>query len=174
MARKRRGRPVHGWLVIDKPRGITSARVVSEVLRLTGARKAGHGGTLDPIATGVLPVALGEATKTVLYAVDSTKSYRFQARWGEERDTDDAEGEVTATSERRPEAEEIRAALASFTGAIEQVPPAFSAIKVAGKRAYDLARRGEPAELEPRHVHVARFELVHSKYSKHTGRFTDG
>lgn len=160
MARRRRGRPVHGWLVIDKPRGITSARVVSEVLRLTGARKAGHGGTLDPIATGVLPVALGEATKTVLYAVDSTKSYRFEARWGEERDTDDAEGEVTATSERRPEAEEIRAALASFTGAIEQVPPAFSAIKVAGERAYDLARRGEPAELEPRHVHVARFELV--------------
>ncbi len=157
---RRRGLPLHGWLVIDKPGGITSARVVSQVLRLTGARKAGHGGTLDPLATGVLPVALGEATKTAPYAVDSTKSYRFQARWGEERDTDDSEGAVTATSERRPGREEIEAALAAFTGLIEQVPPAFSAIKVAGQRAYDLARRGEPAELKPRPVRITRFELI--------------
>jgi len=157
---RRRGRPLHGWLVIDKPGGVTSARVVSEVLRLTGARKAGHGGTLDPIATGVLPVALGEATKTAPYAVDSTKSYRFQARWGEERDTDDCEGEVTASSEQRPGRAEIEAALAAFRGVIEQVPPAFSAIKVAGRRAYDLARRGQPAVLQPRRVEVTRFELI--------------
>lgn len=160
MARRRRGSPLHGWLIIDKAAGMTSARVVSEVRRLTGAAKAGHGGTLDPIATGVLPVALGEATKTVGYVIDSMKSYRFLARWGEQRDTDDTEGRVTARSARRPGAEEIRAALPAFTGWIEQVPPSFSAIKVAGKRAYDLARRGQPPELGPRHVHVARFELV--------------
>lgn len=160
MGRRRTGRPLHGWLVIDKPAGMTSARVVSEVLRLTGARKAGHGGTLDPIATGVLPVALGEATKTAAYAVDSLKCYRFVARWGEQRDTDDADGEITATSPGRPERADIEGALPEFTGWIEQVPPAYSAVKVAGKRAYDLARRGAPAELAARRVHVVRFDLV--------------
>ena len=139
---------------------MTSARVVAKVRNLTGAAKAGHGGTLDPMATGVLPVALGEATKTAGYAMDGLKTYRFTLRWGEARDTDDADGAVIATSDRRPTEEAIRAALPSFTGAIVQVPPAFAAIKVEGTRAYALARKGEPAALAPRRVFVDRLALV--------------
>lgn len=160
MTRRRRGLPVHGWLVIDKPAGMTSARVVAAVRRITGAAKAGHGGTLDPMATGILPVALGEATKTVPYAMAGRKRYRFTLRWGEARSTDDAEGSVTATSLARPTDAEIRQVLPRFIGLIEQVPPAFSAIHVAGARAYDLARAGQVVELEARRVAIDRFELV--------------
>ena len=160
MARKRKGRPIHGWLVIDKPPAMTSARVVAKVLESTGAAKAGHGGTLDPMATGVLPVALGEATKTTAYVMGGTKVYRFTVRWGEARDTDDAEGVVTETSEARPDEAQIRAALPDFTGVVSQVPPAFAAIKVGGRRAYALARRGEAVELAPREVTIDRFELL--------------
>ena len=159
-SRKSRGRPLNGWLVIDKPAGKTSAGVVAEVKRLTQAAKAGHGGTLDPLATGILPVALGEATKTVAYLMDRAKSYRFTVRWGEARSTDDEEGEVTATSPVRPSAPEIEAALPDFLGEIEQMPPIFSAIKVGGQRAYDLARRGESVELAPRLVQVTRFVMT--------------
>ncbi|MFQ5783402.1 MAG: tRNA pseudouridine(55) synthase TruB [Alphaproteobacteria bacterium] len=160
MARERRGRPIHGWLVIDKPAGMTSARVVARVKRITGAAKAGHGGTLDPMATGVLPLALGEATKTVAYVMGSLKTYRFTVCWGEARVTDDADGEVIETCEMRPDAAAIRAALPVFTGAIEQVPPAFAAIKVNGERAYRLAREGRPVALAPRAVFVDRLDLV--------------
>ena len=157
---KRRGKRIDGWLAIDKPAGMTSARVVAQVLRLTDARKSGHGGTLDPIATGVLPIALGEATKTAGYLMACDKSYEFEVRWGEERDTDDIEGEVVAVSAERPDADAILAALPDFTGWISQVPPTYSAIKIKGRRAYDLARQGQPAELEPRQVQVKRLELV--------------
>jgi tRNA pseudouridine55 synthase len=160
MTRRRRGLPIHGWLVIDKPAGMTSARVVAAVRRITGAAKAGHGGTLDPMATGILPVALGEATKTVPYAMAGRKRYRFTLRWGEARSTDDAEGSVTTTSPARPAEAEIRQVLPRFIGLIEQVPPAFSAIHVAGARAYDLARAGQVVELEARRVAIDRFELV--------------
>jgi len=154
MARKRKGLPIHGWLNIDKPVGLTSSDVVNRVRRAIGAAKAGHGGTLDPLATGVLPVALGEATKTVSYAMDGLKTYRFGVRWGIATATDDAEGEIIEESPVRPGRDAIEAALGQFTGDIEQVPPAYSAIKVKGRRAYDLARRDEAVELAPRQVHV--------------------
>jgi tRNA pseudouridine55 synthase len=160
MARRNRGRPINGWLIVDKPQGMTSAHVVARVKRMLGAAKVGHAGTLDPLATGVLPLALGEATKTVAYAMDGAKSYRFTVRWGEARDTDDAEGAVVVVSDRRPTPAEIEAALPAFTGDILQRPPAFSALKVAGERAYDLARDGAPPELAPRAVRVERFALL--------------
>ena len=157
---RRRGKPIHGWLNIDKPLGLSSAGVVGKVRRLTGAAKVGHGGTLDPLATGVLPVALGEATKTVAYALNGTKVYRFTVRWGEARTTDDAEGGVTETSPVRPTSSEIEAVVNEFIGEIEQIPPAFSAVKVAGKRAYALARADIPVELEPRRVRVDELRLI--------------
>ncbi len=160
MARRRKGNPVHGWVVVDKPEEVTSTEVVARVRRIFSARKAGHGGTLDPLATGILPVALGEATKTVPYLVDARKRYRFTVRWGEARTTDDREGEVTETSPVRPDISEIRAVLPDFVGEILQTPPAFSALKVGGARAYDLARAGAPAELAPRRVHIYSLELV--------------
>ncbi|HJZ45440.1 MAG TPA: tRNA pseudouridine(55) synthase TruB [Hyphomicrobiaceae bacterium] len=159
MARRKKGRPVHGWLVFDKPAGMTSPQAVGLVRRLFDAQKAGHAGTLDPLATGILPIALGEATKTVPYAVDGVKHYRFTVRWGAETDTDDAEGDVTVTSEARPERQAIEAVLAQFTGEIMQVPPVFSAIKVDGNRAYDLAREGETVVLAARPVHVETLTL---------------
>src|SRR6201995_4838905 len=143
MARRKKGRPVHGWVIIDKPQGMTSTQVVGAVRRIFDAQKAGHAGTLDPMATGVLAVALGEATKTVPYAMDSEKTYRFTAHWGEARASDDAEGQVTATSDIRPTRAAIEAAVPAFTGDVVQVPPVYSAIKVQGERAYDLAREGE-------------------------------
>jgi tRNA pseudouridine55 synthase len=146
--------------VLDKPAGMTSTQAVGAVRRLYDARKAGHAGTLDPLATGVLPIALGEATKTVPYAVDGTKHYRFTVRWGAGTDTDDAEGQVVAKSDARPSREAIEALLPRFTGDIQQTPPAFSAIKVDGARAYDLAREGETVELEPRAVHIERLALL--------------
>jgi tRNA pseudouridine55 synthase len=161
MARnKSKGRPIHGWLCLDKPQGMTSTEAVNRVRRVTRARKVGHGGTLDPLATGVLPLALGEATKTVAYVMDGRKHYRFTARLGEARTTDDAEGAVLATSAVRPTNAEIAAALPRFVGRIEQVPPRFAAVKVEGERAYDLARRGAAVELAPRPVQVDRFDLV--------------
>ena len=158
--RKRRGRPLDGWLVIDKPPGLTSTGVVNRVRRAFEAEKAGHGGTLDPLATGVLPVAFGAATKTVPYVMDGAKLYRFTLRFGEARDTDDADGRITTTSSARPTDAEIEAALPRFRGDIMQIPPAFSAVKIAGERAYDMAREGRAPVLDPRPARVDRFELV--------------
>src|ERR1700674_70194 len=160
MARRKKGKAIHGWLVLDKPAGMTSTQAVGAVRRLFGARKAGHGGTLDPLASGVLPIALGEATKTVPFVMDGRKEYRFTLRFGEARATEDAEGEVIATSDLRPTDEAIRSALPAFVGDIEQVPPAFSALKIEGKRAYDLARAGEPVDLKPRRVLIERLALL--------------
>ncbi len=159
MARTRKGDKVDGWLILDKPAGLSSAGAVAAVKRLFNAAKAGHAGTLDPLATGVLPIALGEATKTVAFVQDGAKAYRFTLRWGEARDTDDAEGAVTATSELRPADAAIRAALPSFVGEIEQLPPAYSALKLQGRPAYARARAGEVVELAPRRVRIDRFEL---------------
>jgi tRNA pseudouridine55 synthase len=161
MARARsKGLPIHGWLCLDKPEGMTSTEAVNRVRRITRARKVGHGGTLDPLATGVLPIALGEATKTVAYVMEGRKHYRFTARLGEATTTDDAEGALLASSAVRPTTAAIAAALPRFVGRIEQVPPRFAAVKVEGERAYDLARRGEAVELAPRSVQVDRFDLV--------------
>jgi tRNA pseudouridine55 synthase len=151
---------VHGWVIVDKPRGLTSTQVVGQVRRIFDAQKVGHGGTLDPLATGVLPIALGEATKTVSYVMDGEKSYRFTLRWGQATDTDDAEGEVVEEAPGRPSEAEIRAALPDFLGSIEQVPPIFSAIKVAGQRAYDLARSRQPVELKSRRILIHDLRLV--------------
>jgi tRNA pseudouridine55 synthase len=158
--RKPRGRPLDGWLIIDKPPGLTSTDVVNRVRRAFDAQKAGHGGTLDPLATGVLPIAFGAATKTVPYVMDGTKLYRFTLKFGEARDTDDADGQVTGTSAHRPSDTEIVAALPAFRGTIQQTPPAYSAVKVAGERAYDMAREGRAPVLEPRAARVDRFDLV--------------
>jgi tRNA pseudouridine55 synthase len=160
MGRKRRGRPINGWVILDKPFGMTSFAAVSAVRRALGAAKAGHGGTLDPLATGILPIAMGEATKTLSYIVDSRKSYRFTVRWGEARDTDDSEGAIVATSAHRPEPDAIEAALPQFVGVIEQVPPSYSAIKVEGRRAYALARADIPIVLPPRPILIERIALV--------------
>jgi tRNA pseudouridine55 synthase len=159
MARRRKGRKVDGWVVVDKPVDMTSTEVVARVKRLFEAQKAGHAGTLDPLASGCLPVALGEATKTVSFVMDGRKLYRFTVRWGVETDTDDAEGAPVATSELRPDAAAIGAALAEFRGRILQVPPRYSAVKIAGERAYDLARDGEAVELSAREVEIHRLEL---------------
>lgn len=167
MARRKAGQPINGWLVIDKPQGLTSAAAVAIVRRTLDAAKAGHGGTLDPLATGVLPIALGEATKTVSYIQDGTKIYRFTARWGEQRDTDDAEGAVVAVSDQRPAPADILAILPRFRGEIEQVPPRFSAVKVAGQRAYALARAEQPVDLAARTVRVDRIELVETPDPDH-------
>jgi len=158
--RRKHGRPLNGWLVVDKPAGMTSTDVVNRVRRGFDAQKAGHGGTLDPLATGVLPVAFGNATKTVPYVMDGTKLYRFTLRLGDARDTDDADGQTVATSEIRPTDAQIAAALPAFIGDIMQTPPVYSAIKVAGERAYDMAREGRAPVLEPRPARVDRFELV--------------
>jgi len=160
MARRRKGLPVHGWLIFDKPQGMTSTQAVARVKRLYDAAKAGHAGTLDPLATGVLPIALGEATKTVPFVVEGSKEYRFTVRFGAETDTDDSQGKPTDTSETRPTDAEIEAKLPDFTGEIDQVPPRYSALKVDGARAYDLARDEEDFELAPRRVSIARLALV--------------
>ncbi len=158
MARKRKGRDISGWLVVDKPAGLTSTAVVNKVRWALEAKKAGHAGTLDPEATGVLAVALGEATKTVPYITDALKAYSFTVRLGQATNTDDAEGEVIATSGARPSDEEIKAALGQFIGDIMQVPPKYSAVKIDGQRAYKLAREGEEFEVEARPLWVE--ELV--------------
>ena len=160
MARRQKGTPVHGWLILDKPEGMTSTRAVGRVKRLYDAAKAGHAGTLDPLATGILPIAFGEATKTVPFVFEGAKAYRFTVRFGAETDTDDAEGKVMETSDRRPTRAEIEAALPQFRGEIVQVPPRYSALKVEGARAYDLARDEEAFELAPRTVTVDRLDLA--------------
>ncbi|MDP9196555.1 MAG: tRNA pseudouridine(55) synthase TruB [Pseudomonadota bacterium] len=153
-------RPLHGWLVVDKPVGPGSTQVLGRVKYLLKPEKAGHGGTLDPLASGILPIAFGEATKTVPWVMDALKTYRFTARWGEARNTDDAEGEVTATSPVRPGAEDIHRILPLFHGDILQVPPAYSALKIGGQRSYTLARGGQDVEHAPRRVRVDRLSLV--------------
>ena len=159
MARKKKGQPVHGWVILDKPVGMTSTQAVGLVRRLFDAQKAGHAGTLDPLASGILPIALGEATKTVPFAVDGDKVYRFRVKWGAETTTDDLEGEVAKTSDSRPTRDQILDLLPSFRGEILQTPPQFSAIKIGGERAYDLARDGETVALEARTVFIDEFEL---------------
>jgi tRNA pseudouridine55 synthase len=160
LARKAKGQPIHGWIAVDKPSGMTAATVVARVKRALDAAKAGHGGTLDPLATGILPLALGEATKTVSFAMDTAKTYEFGVIWGIATDTDDSDGTAIETSRIRPTAEAILAALPAFMGVIQQIPPDYSAIKVAGRRAYDLAREKAPLELAARPVHVQGFSLL--------------
>jgi len=167
VGRSRKGRDISGWLVVDKPAGITSNAVVNKVRWAFGARKAGHAGTLDPAATGVLAVALGEATKTVPYITDALKAYRFTVRFGIATNTDDAEGEVIATSDLRPTDDEIRKALTGFVGDIAQVPPQFSAVKIDGERAYALARAGEEVEIAPRPLYVESLEMVERPDADH-------
>jgi tRNA pseudouridine55 synthase len=160
MARRKKFDDVHGWVVLDKPVGLTSTQAVSRLKRLFHANKCGHAGTLDPLASGLLPIAFGEATKTVSFVMDGAKIYRFTVRWGAQTATDDAEGGVVASSDKRPSRAEIEAVLPEFTGEIMQVPPKFSAIKIDGERAYDLARDGEEVELEARPVEIIALDLV--------------
>lgn len=157
---KKNGRPVSGWIILDKPYDYGSTEAVSKLRWLFRAEKAGHAGTLDPLASGMLPIALGEATKTVPYVMDGRKTYQFTVTWGEERTTDDLEGEVTRTSDNRPSRAEIEAILPEYTGEIEQVPPQFSAVKIGGERAYDIARDGEAVEIAPRLVEIHRLTLI--------------
>jgi tRNA pseudouridine55 synthase len=154
MGRRRKGLAVNGWVVLDKPEGLGSTQAVGRVRRAFGAQKAGHAGTLDPLATGILPIALGEATKTVSFLMDADKTYRFTIAWGQSTASFDRDGAITATSEVRPTPEAVAAALPVFVGEIEQVPPAFSAVKVDGERAYDLARAGVEVELAARTVSI--------------------
>lgn len=158
--RRRKGDPVSGWVIVDKPAGPTSTQVVGIVRRAFNAQKAGHAGTLDPLAEGILPIALGEATKTIPFVMDGEKVYRFTVKWGEATATDDAEGDIVATSPHRPDESAIKEALKGFLGDISQVPPQFSAIKVAGERAYDLARDGEKVDLKARTVSIYEADLV--------------
>jgi len=159
-APKKQRADVHGWIALDKPLGMTSTHAVAVVRRLLNAKKAGHAGTLDPLASGLLPLAFGEATKTVPYVVDGEKAYRFTVTFGVETDTDDAEGRIVSQSEARPSEQQILAALPKFTGAITQVPPRYSVIKIDGERAYDLARGGEAVELQPRIVEIHTLTLL--------------
>jgi tRNA pseudouridine55 synthase len=163
--RKRKGDPVHGWLILDKPAGITSTKALSIARRLLNANKGGHAGTLDPLADGVLPLAFGEATKTVPFLVEARKTYRFTVQWGGETTTDDTEGPLTRSSALRPAVDEIVRALPSFVGRVLQVPPAYSAIMVDGERAYDLAREGIDVVLEPRAAEIHRLEIVEAARS---------
>ena len=164
---KRVKRDVHGWVVLDKPVGMSSTHAVSVVKRLFQAKRAGHAGTLDPLASGVLPIALGEATKTVPFVIEGRKVYRFTVRWGEERDTDDAEGRITASAPERPSAAAVAALLPRFIGQIAQVPPRFSAVKIDGERAYDLARDGEAVDIAPRQVEIHHLELTETPDPDH-------
>lgn len=158
--RKPKGRPVSGWMILDKPVDFGSTEAVSKIKWLFNAQKAGHAGTLDPLASGMLPIALGDATKTVPYVMDGRKIYEFTVTWGEQRSTDDLEGEVIESSELRPAEQDIRDILPNYTGVISQIPPQFSAIKIAGERAYDLAREGEVVEIPSREVEIFRLTLL--------------
>ncbi|RWC32230.1 MAG: tRNA pseudouridine(55) synthase TruB [Mesorhizobium sp.] len=157
---KKKGRPISGWLILDKPVGMGSTEAVSKIKWLFQAEKAGHAGTLDPLASGMLPIALGEATKTVPYVQDGAKIYRFTVAWGQERSTDDLEGPVTKESDQRPSEAEVKVLLPKYTGVIMQTPPQFSAIKIAGERAYDLARDGATVDIPPREVEIGRLDVV--------------
>ena len=175
MGRKnKKGDPISGWINLDKPYGITSTQAIGKIRRILNAQKVGHAGTLDPLATGVLPIALGEATKTIPFVQNDKKTYRFTVTWGEQRDTDDLEGEIIASSDKRPAKEDIIALLPRFTGEIEQIPPRFSAIKIDGKRAYDLARKGEKPELNPRTVTIHKLELLDTHKNKAEFEMTCG
>jgi len=158
--RKKKGRPISGWVILDKPVGIGSTQCVSKIKWLYKAAKAGHAGTLDPLASGMLPLALGEATRTVPYIMDGQKTYRFTVTWGAETNTDDLEGEVINTSDKRPTEKEILALLPKYTGEIEQVPPQFSAVKINGERAYKKARDGEEVEIKARKVEIETLKLI--------------
>jgi tRNA pseudouridine55 synthase len=160
MARRKKFDDVHGWVVLDKPLEVTSTQAVARLKKLAHANKCGHAGTLDPLATGMLPIAFGEATKTVSFVMDGTKIYRFTVRWGIQTSTDDREGEVIARSDVRPTRAAIEAILPEFIGEIMQVPPKFSAIKIDGERAYDLARDGEEVVLEARPIEILGLDLV--------------
>lgn len=160
MARKRRGNPIHGWVNFDKPLGMTSTQAVGKIRWLFGAQKAGHAGTLDPLASGILPIALGEATKTVPFLVEATKDYEVSLKWGERTSTLDTEGEVVATSAARPTEQALQDILPHFIGDIEQIPPAFSAIKIDGERAYNLARAGKDLKMRARNVTIERIDLL--------------
>ncbi len=160
MAKRKRGNPVSGWVVLDKPLNLNSTKAVAIIRRLFNAQKAGHAGTLDPLATGILPIALGEATKTVSNVMGGEKIYQFTVSWGAQTSTDDLEGEVTATSLKRPTTQEIESILEDFIGTILQTPPAFSAIKINGDRAYDLARAGQDVEMTPREVNIHDLKLL--------------
>ncbi|NDV86382.1 tRNA pseudouridine(55) synthase TruB [Aurantimonas aggregata] len=157
--KKPKGRPINGWVILDKPKGMGSTDAVAKLKRLYFAQKTGHAGTLDPLASGMLPIAFGDATKTVPFVMDGRKVYRFTVRWGAETTTDDTEGTVAQSSELRPSEADIRLAMEDYVGEISQVPPTFSAIKIAGERAYDLAREGEVVEIAARTVSVHRLEL---------------
>lgn len=171
---RRKGNRIHGWVNVDKRPGMTSTQAIGALRRLLHPDKIGHAGTLDPLATGILPIALGEATKTIPFAQDATKDYTFDVVWGEQRSTDDAEGEVIAASDFRPAEDEIRAALPAFIGTIMQIPPRFSAIKVDGQRAYDIARNGNDVELEAREAYVESFELTDCDGDRASFRVTCG
>ena len=176
MGRRRKGKPIHCWVIIDKPAGMTSTAVVNAVKRITGAAKAGHAGTLDPLATGVLPIAMGEATKTVSYVVDGSKSYRFTLRWGVSTETDDSDGSTVDSSCIRPDRAAIEAVLSQFTGEIEQVPPKYSAVKINGNRAYALARANREVILSSRIVNIHNIRLTgmpdvdHSEFEVDCGK----
>ena len=157
---KKRGKPVHGWVVFDKPLGMSSTQAVGKIRWLFNAEKAGHGGTLDPLATGLLPIALGEATKTVQWAMDGRKTYRFRIKWGAETETNDLEGKISAQSASRPNQSSIESILTDFIGEITQIPPIYSALKIDGERAYDLARAGEAPEMKPRQVLIEELRLT--------------
>lgn len=172
MARKRKGDKVDGWLIIDKPYGMGSTKVVGKCRYLTNAQKVGHAGTLDPLATGVLPIAFGEATKTIPFILDARKTYEFTVKWGEARSTDDVEGEVTDVSDIMPSTDEIEKSIPFFIGKIKQVPPAYSAIKIDGKRAYDLARSGEEVQLKEREVEVYDLKLLRNSKTDATFEMT--
>jgi tRNA pseudouridine55 synthase len=158
--RKKKGRPISGWLVLDKPLGMGSTDAVSKIKWLFKAEKAGHAGTLDPLASGILPIALGEATKTVPYVMEGEKVYRFTVQWGAETATDDAEGDVLNESVERPSRDAVEAILPNYTGAIQQKPPAYSAIKIGGERAYDLAREGEAVDIPAREVEIESLTIL--------------
>ncbi len=160
MSRKKKGRRISGWLILNKPYGMGSTQAVGKVKWLFQAQKAGHAGTLDPLATGMLPIALGEATKTVNYVMDGMKTYRFSVSWGVQTSTDDTEGEAIKTTDMRPEKADIKNLIKNYLGQIEQLPPIYSALKINGQRAYDLARSGEEVVLKPREVFIDRFDLL--------------
>ncbi|MCF8473399.1 MAG: tRNA pseudouridine(55) synthase TruB [Emcibacter sp.] len=174
MARTRKGIKLDGWLVIDKPLGMTSTQVVGKCRFETHAKKIGHGGTLDPLATGILPIALGEATKTIPFIMDAQKTYQFTVTFGEARATDDAEGDIVATSDKRPSHQEILDILPQFIGRITQVPPIYSAVKIDGKRAYDMARAGEVVTIKSREVDVFALDLIHYEGDKASFRLDCG
>jgi tRNA pseudouridine55 synthase len=163
---KKRGKPVHGWVVFDKPLNMSSTQAVGKIRWLFDAGKAGHGGTLDPLATGLLPIALGEATKTVQWAMDGRKTYQFRIKWGAETETDDLEGAVTAQSDQRPSKLSIESILSQFLGEITQIPPIYSALKIGGERAYDLARAGEKPEMTPRQVMIEELRLLDASHTE--------